>query len=192
MSESEPRAVRYVLDAGSSTFTVQAFAGGLLPGLGHDPTIGIRDFEGEARFVPETFAEASLRIVVRARSLAVLDEMKEKDHREIERTMRDDVLEVDRYPEVVFQSTSIAPQRITEGRYKARIVGETTLHGVTRGGLWILAQFTVSGDEMRATGDFTLRQTDFGIKLVSVAGGVLKLKDELKFKFDLVGRRDGG
>jgi hypothetical protein len=33
-------------------------------------------------------------------------------------------------------------------------------------------------------GDFTLRQTNYGIKLVSVAGGALKLKDELKFSLD--------
>ena len=31
-----------------------------------------------------------------------------------------------------------------------------------------------------------LRQTDFGIKLVSVAGGTLKVKDELKCAFDIV------
>ena len=40
-------------------------------------------------------------------------------------------------------------------------------------------------------GPFTLRQSDFRIKPVSVAGGTLKLKDELKFAFDVVARKQG-
>ncbi len=39
---------------------------------------------------------------------------------------------------------------------------------------------------LRANGEFSIRQTDYGIRLVSVAGGTLKLKDELKFTFDIV------
>jgi len=42
---------------------------------------------------------------------------------------------------------------------------------------------------LRAFGDFTIRQSDYRIKLASVAGGALKLKDELKFTFDIVARR---
>jgi hypothetical protein len=45
------------------------------------------------------------------------------------------------------------------------------------------------GDMLRASGDFTLSQSDFGIKPVSVAGGALKLKDELKFSFEIVARK---
>jgi hypothetical protein len=36
-----------------------------------------------------------------------------------------------------------------------------------------------------------VRQTDFGIKLVSVAGGALKVKDELQCAFDIVAREQG-
>jgi hypothetical protein len=39
---------------------------------------------------------------------------------------------------------------------------------------------------MRAKGAFTLKQSSFGIKPVSVAGGTIKVKDELKFTFDIV------
>ncbi len=53
-----------------------------------------------------------------------------------------------------------------------------------------MAQVTLDGDDLRAQGDFTLKQTDYKIKPISVVGGALKLKDELKFSFDLVGHRD--
>ncbi len=42
---------------------------------------------------------------------------------------------------------------------------------------------------MRVAGEFPLRQSDYGIKPVSFAGGALRLKDELKFNFELVARQ---
>ena len=47
------------------------------------------------------------------------------------------------------------------------------------------------GDMLRANGEFTSAQSNYGIKPVSVAGGTLKLKDELKFCFDIVARKAG-
>ena len=167
---------------------MQAFAGGLLGGFAHNPTMAIRDFVGEAHFVPGTFAGASVRLVVRARSLELVDEVSAKDRAEIERVMRDDVLEVGAYPEIVFASTSVTVTRAGVDRAKARIVGDLTLHGVTRKGLWISALVRADVEGVRATGEFTLKQTDYSIRLVSVAGGVIKVKDELKFTFDLLGR----
>ena len=38
----------YVLDKSASRFTVRAYASGMLSVLGHNPTIAIRDFSGEA------------------------------------------------------------------------------------------------------------------------------------------------
>ena len=45
------------------------------------------------------------------------------------------------------------------------------------------------GEMLRASGDFTLKQSDYQIKPVSVAGGALKMKDELKFSFEMVARK---
>jgi hypothetical protein len=42
---------------------------------------------------------------------------------------------------------------------------------------------------LRASGEFTMRQSDYGIKPISVAGGALKVKDELKFSFEMVARK---
>jgi len=36
-----------------------------------------------------------------------------------------------------------------------------------------------------------IKQTEFNIKLVSVAGVALSIKDELKLQFDLVAKRAG-
>ncbi len=189
MNENAASTVRYVLNSARSEFTVQAFAAGFFSGFGHNPTIGIRDFTGEAQFSPDQLYDGSLRLEINAKSLEVLDDVKEKDRQEIERAMHDEVLETARFPEIVFQSTSVTLTKGKDESYKAKIIGDLTMHGVTRSGLWIMPKFTLNGDQLTATGNFTLKQTDYGIKLVSIAAGALKLKDELEFNFNLVGTK---
>ena len=48
----------------------------------------------------------------------------------------------------------------------------------------------VDGDNLRANGNFSILQSDYGIRLVSVAGGALKVKDELKISFDVNAKKD--
>jgi hypothetical protein len=56
----------------------------------------------------------------------------------------------------------------------------------------IEAQLVLSDGSLRAYGAFRLRQTDFGLTIASVAGGVLRIKDELKFGFFVVARKQNG
>lgn len=193
MSADEKDVVRYIADASQSKFTVQAFSSGVLAaGFGHDPTIAIRDFTGEVRFTPNSFANASVRMTIKTQALTPIDDLKDKERQDMENLIHDSVMETARYPEILFQSTNITVTRITAGRYKARIIGELTMHGVTRTSLWIQAKAKVEGDSIRATGDFTLKQTDYNIKRVSIMGGALKLKDELKFTFDILAHQEQG
>jgi polyisoprenoid-binding protein YceI len=182
--------VRYLVDPTISRFNVRVAAAGLLSALGHNPTIGIRGMTGELELVPDTLADASVKFRIRADKLSVQDDVSEKDRREIERMMFESVLQTARFPEIVFESTRISATPAGEGRYSMNIGGRLTLHGVTRD-LSIPAQVAQTGDMLRAFGEFSLRQTDHGITLVSVAGGALKVKDELRFSFDIVARKQG-
>ena len=181
---------RYRIDAKQSRFIVQAEASGLLSFVGHNPTIAVCGFGGDARFAPDAQQQASLLLLVQAASLAVVGQVSEKDRAEIERVMRADVLETARHPEIVFMSTSIALQPTTANRYQARISGQLTLHGVTRNETFA-AQITVNGASLRARGECSLRQSAYNIKPVSAIGGTLKVKDELKLSFDIVAERKG-
>jgi polyisoprenoid-binding protein YceI len=174
----------YLIESGVSRFTVRGVAGGLLSGLGHNPIVAIPDFAGEAHWDPGEPQKAALRVTIRTASLAVQNDMSDKDRREIQRAMRDDVLEIDKYPEIVYESAAVTPN--PGGR--VMIDGNLTLHGVTRREQ-VTAQLAVTGEMLRAFGDFTIRQTDYQIKLASALGGALKMKDELKFSFDIVARK---
>lgn len=185
VTELESAIAHYRLVPEESTFTVQAFAEGLFSAFGHDPVIAVCRFEGTAEFTPDTFEKAALHLSIDASSLVVANQVKEKDRSEIENTMRRDVLDVQNYPEIKFDSTNVALSRLGPGRYRARLIGDLTLHGVTQKNVWISAEVTVSAEMLRAKGEYQLRQSDFRIKRVSVAGGTLKIKNELKCTFDI-------
>ena len=54
----------------------------------------------------------------------------------------------------------------------------------------ISANVAPGDDKLRAYGEFSIKQSDFKIRLVSVAGGALKVKDELKLAFDIIAKLD--
>lgn len=182
--------IRYVVDSRASRFTVRVFASGLLSGLGHNPTIAIRDMTGEVDCVPGSLADASVRFRVPADKLSVQDDISDRDRREIERAMTEDVLETLRFPEIVFESRVVSATPAGDSRYSIQASGRLTLHGIGRD-VTIPAQVVTMGDMQRAFGEISLRQTDYGIKLVSVAGGALKVKDEVQCVFDIVARKQG-
>ena len=179
--------LRYKVDASQSRFIVRAFAGGLLSAFGHDHTIAIRDFSGEAIITPGSLSPASLQLTIKADSLSVTDKVSDKDRDEIQTTMRNNVLETGQYPEVVFKTTDVSANKTAEGQYRVRISGDLTLHGATRP-ISFNGNIEFSAGALRAKGEFALKQTDYKITPVSAAGGTVKVKDELKFSFDIVAK----
>lgn len=182
-------AVRYVIDPTGSTFTVRAFATGILSALAHSPTIAIPNFEGEVNFASGTVEDASLRLVAQAASLTVTDDISNKDRHEIERRMHDEVLEAGGFPEIIYDCPrASAVQKIGEGLYSVSLNGELTLRGVMRNQV-VAAQVTLKGDILRAAGQVSVRLSDYEIRPVSAAGGTIKLKDELRLSFDIAARK---
>lgn len=119
----------------------------------------------------------------------MLDELRDADRRELHRVMYDDVLETKRFPEVVFESTSVSGERLKDNLNRVNVEGRLALHGVTNGQSFF-SQVAFGIDSFRAYGEFGLLQSDYGIRIASIAGGTLKLQDELKFSFYVVGRKE--
>jgi polyisoprenoid-binding protein YceI len=181
----------YVVEPGKSRFQVKASASGVLSVFGHNPTIAIRGFTGEAWFQDREPEQSSLRMEIDARSLAVTGDASEKDRDEMNRTMHEEVLETDRYPVIRFAGSATQATKIADGMYRVTLGGKLSLHGVERD-VVVPCNVIVGEESLRANGEFTIRQTDFEIRLVSVAAGGLKLKDELKCSFDIAAVRRRG
>jgi polyisoprenoid-binding protein YceI len=183
-----PAGDRYVINPMISRFTVKVTATGMLSAFGHSPNIQIRDLKGEIVFNPQAVDQSSLHLVVRADSLTVADNISDKDRREMESQMRDQVLETSRYSEIVYDSHSVTAKSASDAPSDVVLMGQLTLHGVTRPQK-VPARITVTGDLLRAFGEFSLRQSDYNIKPVSAVGGGLKVKDEVTFSFDIAARK---
>jgi polyisoprenoid-binding protein YceI len=184
----EDATVRYSIEAKGSTFTVRAFATGLFSTFGHNPTISIPDFRGEVFLNPDALEKSSLRLEIDPASLIVTNDISEKDRQEINRRMHEEVLETDSYPEIIYECSRLSTSQIGEGQYWIALNGALTLHGATRTQP-VSARASLIGDMLRATGEVSIRQSDYRIEPVSAVGGTIKLKDELKLSFDISARK---
>jgi polyisoprenoid-binding protein YceI len=179
---------RFVIDKRASRFTVRAFATGILSAMGHNPTIGIRDFSGEMNFDPEQLTAGAFQLTIKASSLDVQGDISDKDRREMERLMNEQVLETSKFPLIHYEANQITVSKLGDTFFSAQLNGSLTFHGMTRSET-IATHVTWMGSMLRASGEFTLSQANYGIRPISVAGGALKLKDELKFSFEIVARQ---
>lgn len=181
--------VRYRIDTRKSLFTIHPFATGAAAILSHGLNIAIRDFTGELQFVPGSLQNASIHMKIKADSLSVSDDIKESDRREIERTMKEQILRSSEHPEIVFKSTTIHPNMTTENHYRLDVAGQLSLNGVVRSHSFD-AQVVFASDSLRANGQFVTKQSDYYIPLISAAGGMIKVKDEVKLHFYIVAAKE--
>jgi polyisoprenoid-binding protein YceI len=157
-----------------STVTVRVNKAGLFSAFGHNHIISAPIQQGEvnttARTVRLSFASAGLR---------VLDpEVSPKERAEVQQTMLGpQVLDAARYPQIVFQSVRAEPA----GQGGWRVEGELSLHGVTRP---VVLEVISTGEQYRSR--VRLKQSEFGIKPISLAGGTVKVKDEVMVEFAIV------
>jgi polyisoprenoid-binding protein YceI len=162
------------VDTGRSSLTVHVEKSGLFSAFAHNHTIEAPIASGRL-----DVEKRSATLVFDAKEMKVLDEgVKDSERADIDQTMKSDkVLDVARFPEIRFVSTNIAP--LDGGRYQVR--GDLTLHGVTRP-----VDLPIALANGRYTGSVKLKQTDFGIAPVSVAGGTVKVKDVIEIVLEIV------
>lgn len=184
-----PATVTYNLDASQSKFMAHANRSGLLWFKGHSHHLAASDFSGQVEITPDTITPASLRLVVKAASLHETGaDFTEPQKQIINKELKEIVLHPDQYPDIVFQSTNVIAKTSGAGRYEVKIDGNLTLHGVTRR-VTIPTVVTLSGDTLRAVGKFSIDRGDFNVKATSAFHGMVRVDDDVKFEFDIIGRR---
>jgi len=137
---------------------------------------------GTAPFAGGSFNDRDLPQVaftVDARKLTLVedDKLSAEQQGEVQHTMHAKVLQSESYPLISFHSVKIEKTGIN----RWIVSGELTLHGQSRS---TLAE--VQYREGAYTGRSTIKQTDFGINPVSIAGGVVRVKNELEIQFVVV------
>jgi polyisoprenoid-binding protein YceI len=161
------------IDTEKSVMTVRVYKSGILSALGHDHEIAAPIASGKVDTAART-----VEIHVKAAALKVRDpNVSDKDRAEIQSTMLGtEVLDAASHPEIVFRSTTAG----SAGAGSWTLNGNLTLHGQTRP---VTVEVKEAGGHY--TGTARLKQTEFGITPVKVAGGTIKVKDEIQIEFDI-------
>ncbi len=164
------------IDAEKSVMTVRVFKAGLFSAFGHEHEISAPIQEGSFKE-----ADPSVELKVDARKLRVMDkDVSDKDRAEIQATMLGPkVLDSEKFPEIRFRSTGV--ERSGGGKWVVN--GDLTLHGQTR-----TVRVEVEGQGGHYRGTAELKQKDFGITPVTVGGGAVKVKNEVRVEFEIVGK----
>jgi len=180
---------RFRLDSSQSTFIAHALRGGLLWFKGHEHLVAAREFSGEAQITPGKIGQASLQLTVKTDSMVeTSDAFTEPQKQIINRELREIVLEPEKYPEIVFKSTEVKGKQLGNGQYDLKIGGDLTLHGVSRH-IVIPAKVTLTGNSLRAVGEFSIDRSDFNVKATSAFHGLIRVRKKVKFTFDIVEQR---
>ncbi len=163
------------IDPVHSTLKVRVFKSGLFSAFAHNHEVAA-PIAGSTVHLSN---DPSVALQVHAGELRVLDpDVSAKERGDVQTTMEGpEVLDVKRFPEISFQSTSV--QKKDDQHWIVR--GNLTLHGQTSPVL-----VTVAYKDGHYQGTTQLRQRDFGMTPVSIAGGTVKVKDEVLIEFDIV------
>jgi len=97
------------------------------------------------------------------------------------------VLDAARFPSITFKTERVRGRESGSGVYDLELAGEIALHGVTRP-ITLPVHVEVSGDTLTASGKAVLRHDQFGMQPVSVAGGSVKVKNEIEVEYRIVAR----
>jgi YceI-like domain len=172
-----PAAETHRIDKERSTLTVHVYKSGLFSALADNHIIQAPIASGSL----SDKEPLAVELVVRTSEMKVLDpDMAAAKRAEVQAGMvSEKVLDIAKYPEVTFSSTMVT----AAGADKWTVVGRLTIRGETR---------TITVPVVRQGGTYSgsveIKQRDFGIEPISVAGGTVKVKDQLKIEFDIVVR----
>jgi polyisoprenoid-binding protein YceI len=164
------------IDVEKSVLTVRVYKSGLFSAFAHDHEIRAPIQSG--RFDEQ---KHTVEFKVRSAELKVLDpKVSDNERSQVQHTMLSPkVLDPEKFPEISFHSTSIKPA----GEGKWNVEGALSLHGETHP-----VKVDVAGDKGIYRGSARLRQTEFGITPVSIGGGSIKVKDEVRIEFEIQGK----
>jgi polyisoprenoid-binding protein YceI len=162
------------IDTGRSKVLVHVSKAGLFSAFGDNHEIEAPISAGVVD------AQASIvRLVIDSAAMKVLDPQLSPDKRQEvqERMLGPEVLDVQQFAQITFESTAVD----RHGDKGMVVRGNLSLHGQKHP-----VVVTVLPVEGGYRGNATLKQHDYGINPVSVAGGTVKVKDELKLEFEVV------
>jgi polyisoprenoid-binding protein YceI len=169
--------------SGRGFFRIHAGQADCLARLRINHLIEAQKIEGCAAVDSKDVTHSSIKLTFQTANIRVMDpDVSAKDRAEVQQTMETQVLATASFPQVVFQSTLIERGRLPN---ELKIHGNLTIRDKTLPVIIPLTFRTLADGTYQATGKYNLKQTSFGIKPIQLAGGTIKVKDEVETEFEL-------
>jgi polyisoprenoid-binding protein YceI len=174
-----------------TSVTVRVDKGGVFSFAGHEHEVIAPAIEAQIALDRVDLTRSSVRLVFDAAAMKVTGKGEPAaDVPEVQRVMLSDrVLDVRRYPTIVFESRSISRSSSSGPVVTLRIEGDLTLHGVVRRVNLQGVQLRLTADRLTAEGKAEIRQSEFGMPPVTAGGGTVRVKDEVTIVFAIVAVR---
>jgi polyisoprenoid-binding protein YceI len=168
---------------GRGHFYIHTGTGGLFGAFAHEHLIEAQKIEGCAAIDSSNLTRSSVKLTFLTADIRVLDPKESaSDRAKVQSTMETEVLRISEYREAVFESTSIE-RADTADSY--RVHGNLTVRGRTQPIIVPLVLTRLDDGTFRTRGEYRFKQTAFGIRPIQLAGGTVKVKDEVRVEFEL-------
>ena len=178
----------YTIDAGRSTATIEVGKSGAFSfAAGHTHEVLASAIKGTIAVDVDDPVHSSVRVTIDASALKVTGKGESADDvPKVQATMAGtQVLDVQQYPTIAFTSTSVAVKSHTGAALEVVVTGQLTIRG-TAHAISVPVSVRMEGTTLTATGRFPVKQSEYGMKPVSV-GGVVSVKDVVNINFTIVG-----
>ena len=186
-----PRAAgnAYQVDPARSRVTIAVGKSGAFSFFGHKHEVSGPIESGSVDVDPGSLSGSHVSLGIETSSLKVsgADEPPE-DRPKVQEAMESDkVLGVARYPRITFESTGVTGGQPGAQALDVVVAGQLTIRDVTRP-VSVPVHVQLGDHSLNANGRVSVRQTEFGIKPISV-GGAVAVKDRLDITFSLAAQR---
>jgi polyisoprenoid-binding protein YceI len=181
---------QYSIDPSASRFVIHVGKTGLLGFAGHEHEVVAPVGHGSGTIARDHLEATSVELAVDAAALRVTGAGEPpEDVPKVQKAMLGpECLDAQRFPRITFVSTGVTSKPGPAGDALDLVVrGTLSVHGQARP-VSVPVHLAFATDAVTATGTTKIRQTEFGIKPISVAG-VVNVKDELLIEWHLVWRR---
>jgi polyisoprenoid-binding protein YceI len=182
-----PAPRQYALDLAQSQLVLTLVQEGLLSKKYPTHQVAVKNFDVVVT-MPRDEKQTAVQVSAEAKSFANADKtMSEFERRGFHDVLHNKVLECDRFPAVQFKSVGLSDFKKVGDTRTFTLNGDLSLHGVTRRASFPVS-VTLSGDQLLATGEAKLKQSDYGITPYSGSVGLIKIGDELQINFSIIAK----
>lgn len=189
MQQAQAAGTTYKVDPSQSKFTVWSKTTSPLANLRHTRQLKTTGYTGSVVFsAPNKPSSVSMSVKSDSLVTVVEHDLNTSTAARVDMVTKRDILQSDKYPTITFKGDAAGVKVGAGGALSGTLKGTLSLHGVSQA-IAVPISGKVSGNVVKAKGSFVIKQSTYGITLISIMGGMLAAQDPVTIEFDLVAKK---